>query len=179
MVVSTPRAHCLLALRAEWARSRARAARWAEEYELVQEEMRRVIAYLKWDAEQWQDRRVLRRDDDNSTDALSDGLRAYASKQASIRWRLRRKFAHTWGPYLVAGGIEADWLSDTRIAYQIRRPSTIATSSRSSVAAAGAMPSNIQSTTTTDTGNTPTSALEAAGFAGVRARERGPIDTLD
>ncbi|KAF4564770.1 hypothetical protein EYR36_002709 [Pleurotus pulmonarius] len=166
-------------LRAEWARSRARAARWAEEYELVQEEMRRVIAYLKWDAEQWQDRRVLRRDDDNSTDALSDGLRAYASKQASIRWRLRRKFAHTWGPYLVAGGIEADWLSDTRIAYQIRCPSTIATSSRSSVAAAGAMPSNIQSTTTTNTGNTPTSALEAARFAGVHAQERGPIDTLD
>ncbi|KAF9491486.1 hypothetical protein BDN71DRAFT_1510321 [Pleurotus eryngii] len=42
------------ALHAEWARLQAHATCWAEEYELVQEEMQQVIAYLKWDAEQWQ-----------------------------------------------------------------------------------------------------------------------------
>ena len=34
----------------EWARSRARAARWGEEVELLGEEMRRVIEYFEWKA---------------------------------------------------------------------------------------------------------------------------------
>lgn len=106
----------LPALRAEWARSRARAARWAEEYELVQEEMRRVIEYLTWDAEQWEGRCTLRKDDSSAMDILSEGLNAYANKQASIRRRLQRQFTTRWHPHLIASGEQPAWLSaDSRL----------------------------------------------------------------
>lgn len=38
------------AFRIEWCKSRARASRWAEEVELLQEEMRRVAEFLSWHA---------------------------------------------------------------------------------------------------------------------------------
>ena len=38
------------AMRAEWAQTKARADRWSEEKQLVQEEMRRVLAYFQWKA---------------------------------------------------------------------------------------------------------------------------------
>ncbi|KAF9231029.1 hypothetical protein BU15DRAFT_90993 [Melanogaster broomeanus] len=37
-------------MRIEWCKARARANRWAEEVELLSEEMRRVLAFLKWQA---------------------------------------------------------------------------------------------------------------------------------
>ena len=37
----------------EWAKARARVMRWKEELLLIQEEMRRVIAYHKWIADWW------------------------------------------------------------------------------------------------------------------------------
>ncbi|KAF8069134.1 hypothetical protein FPV67DRAFT_1415501 [Lyophyllum atratum] len=45
-------------LRIEWCRTRARAMRWAEEVELVQEEMRRVLAFLSWKAGWWLEQRL-------------------------------------------------------------------------------------------------------------------------
>ncbi|KAJ7699783.1 hypothetical protein B0H14DRAFT_3100193 [Mycena olivaceomarginata] len=41
------------ALRIEWAKTRARAWRWTEEVDLVEEEMRRVLAFLNWKANHW------------------------------------------------------------------------------------------------------------------------------
>ncbi|KAG1866963.1 hypothetical protein C8R48DRAFT_599724 [Suillus tomentosus] len=42
---------CLkVTLRIEWCKSRAHASRWAEEVELLQEEMRRVAEFLSWHA---------------------------------------------------------------------------------------------------------------------------------
>ena len=38
-------------MRVEWAKSRARMMRWKEELLIVQEEMRRVLVYLRWRAE--------------------------------------------------------------------------------------------------------------------------------
>lgn len=40
-------------VKVEWARSQARAERWREEVMLLQEEMRRVIAYFRWKARWW------------------------------------------------------------------------------------------------------------------------------
>ncbi|KAF7303547.1 hypothetical protein MIND_00583900 [Mycena indigotica] len=40
-------------LRVEWAKARARAKRWAEEVELLQEEMRRVLEFCSWRAGRW------------------------------------------------------------------------------------------------------------------------------
>jgi hypothetical protein len=45
-----------IALRIEWCRSRARAMRYAEEVEVLLEEMHRVLAFLKWDGNWWRER---------------------------------------------------------------------------------------------------------------------------
>ncbi|RDX44815.1 hypothetical protein OH76DRAFT_1328515, partial [Lentinus brumalis] len=41
-------------LRVEWCKARARAQRWTEECELLQEEMRRVLQYHEWRADWWE-----------------------------------------------------------------------------------------------------------------------------
>ncbi|KAF4603264.1 hypothetical protein EYR38_003677 [Pleurotus pulmonarius] len=97
-------------LKAEWAKSRARAARWTEEQDLILEEMRRVLAYLKWQASWWEEQAT--RQSDNVTPAVLDSLSAYAAKQASILRHLRRRFACMWRPWLLSYGLDASWLSD-------------------------------------------------------------------
>ncbi|KAG1844078.1 hypothetical protein DFJ58DRAFT_717693 [Suillus subalutaceus] len=37
----------------EWCKARARVMRWAEEVELLKEEMRRILQFLEWDAQRW------------------------------------------------------------------------------------------------------------------------------
>ncbi|KAJ7885134.1 hypothetical protein B0H14DRAFT_3082330 [Mycena olivaceomarginata] len=59
------------ALRVEWAKTRAKAWRWTEEVDLVEEEMRRVVAFLEWKAERW-------------------------ARQARIQLDLRDVFSETW-----------------------------------------------------------------------------------
>lgn len=87
-----------------------RAARWTEEQDLILEEMRRVLAYLKWQASWWEGQATRR--SDNVTPAVLDGLSAYAAKQASILRHLRRRFACMWRPRLLSYGLDAGWLSD-------------------------------------------------------------------
>jgi hypothetical protein len=67
--------------------------RWEEEVELLHEEMRRVLAFLRWQAvwwtkqgEQW---KGLTRD-------VSAGRQAYAHRQADCRHRLANHFQHMW-----------------------------------------------------------------------------------
>ncbi|OAX30590.1 hypothetical protein K503DRAFT_669748, partial [Rhizopogon vinicolor AM-OR11-026] len=43
----------LEAMRIEWCKARERAMRWAEEVELLKEEMRRILQYLEWEAALW------------------------------------------------------------------------------------------------------------------------------
>ncbi|KAG5223527.1 hypothetical protein IMY05_C0771000400 [Salix suchowensis] len=81
------------ALRVEWCKSRARAMRWSEEVELLEEEMRRVLAFLDWKAAQWDTRAVL--DGGMRTD-ITRGAQAYAKRQASIMRSLTREFRRTW-----------------------------------------------------------------------------------
>jgi hypothetical protein len=85
------------ALRIEWARSRARAMRWSEELRLLKEEMRRVLAFLEWDAGVWRSRA---RDVGSVwigiSEAQSEGLKGYALRQAWIRDRLRADFEFKW-----------------------------------------------------------------------------------
>ncbi|KAJ7878541.1 hypothetical protein B0H14DRAFT_3083030 [Mycena olivaceomarginata] len=83
------------ALRVEWAKTRAKAWRWTEEVDLVEEEMRRVVAFLEWKAERWA---VLR--DERCSEGLDEitleGLSAYAQRQAQIQLDLRDVFSETW-----------------------------------------------------------------------------------
>ncbi|KAG1844729.1 hypothetical protein C8R48DRAFT_617802 [Suillus tomentosus] len=84
-------------VRVEWCKSRARAMHWAEEIELLQEEMRRVLQFFDWQANWWdeqQDRLIC------ETAAQREGLVAYAHKQAHIRRQLASRFRVLWTPYL-------------------------------------------------------------------------------
>ncbi|KIK42783.1 hypothetical protein CY34DRAFT_58396, partial [Suillus luteus UH-Slu-Lm8-n1] len=83
----------LLGVRVEWCKSRARAARWAEEIDLLREEMRRVLHFLDWQANWWDDQQDRR---DCETPAEHEGMVAYANKQADIRRRLAERFRLLW-----------------------------------------------------------------------------------
>lgn len=80
-------------LRSEWAKSRARVARATEEVALLREEMRRTLAYLQWKTEWWLARQKMRVVSDQG---LAEGLRAYASEQASIQSALSSNFQRLW-----------------------------------------------------------------------------------
>ncbi|OJT08336.1 hypothetical protein TRAPUB_763 [Trametes pubescens] len=80
-------------LRVEWCKARARAHRWSEEVELLQEEMRRVVAYHDWAAQQWRDR-VDKLENDNP--AYREGANAYALRQTSIRESIRNFCQTSW-----------------------------------------------------------------------------------
>ncbi|TFK60138.1 hypothetical protein BDN72DRAFT_872951 [Pluteus cervinus] len=74
----------ILDLRVEWCKSRARAKRWQEEVLLLKEEMRRVLAFLDFQASEWED------------PAQKEGSRAYALQQAGIRRELKSYFQEMW-----------------------------------------------------------------------------------
>lgn len=80
-------------LRLEWCKSRARALRWTEEVLLLKEEMRRVLAFLRWQAEWWEGKV---RDNNGTHDIMVEGVNAYALRQADIRIRLAASFASKW-----------------------------------------------------------------------------------
>ncbi|KAJ7143254.1 hypothetical protein C8R46DRAFT_1167838 [Mycena filopes] len=73
-------------LRVEWARAKARKTRWEEEVNLLREEMRRVLRYLEWETNTWEERANV------SNEAVPvetrAGMRAYAKKQADVHRRL-------------------------------------------------------------------------------------------
>ncbi|KAG0692187.1 hypothetical protein DFH29DRAFT_985899 [Suillus ampliporus] len=69
-------------LRVEWCKARARAHRWEEEVQLLQEEMRHIIAFLDWQAGWWDLQGP--RHAFNSLQA-EEGALAYAQCQANLR----------------------------------------------------------------------------------------------
>ncbi|KAJ6575925.1 hypothetical protein B0H10DRAFT_2345941 [Mycena sp. CBHHK59/15] len=91
---------CLTALRIEWAKTRATALRWAEEVDLLEEEMRRITQFQKWRAE---------------CHAYREGNRAYARKQADIQRKLSAQFQDEWKDV-------ADFISMGRTALGILPP---------------------------------------------------------
>ncbi|KAG1769718.1 hypothetical protein EV702DRAFT_1181707 [Suillus placidus] len=80
-------------VRMEWCKARARAARWSEEVELLAEEMRRVLAFLEWQGNWWHERAVLRPLEKITE---QEGLRAYAYRQAALRFAMRNSFQARW-----------------------------------------------------------------------------------
>ncbi|VDC03156.1 unnamed protein product [Peniophora sp. CBMAI 1063] len=80
-------------LMVEWCKSRARAQRWVEEVRLLDEEMRRSLAFNETMAQRWDKRREPEATIALTTDTerwaadkgYKDGVRAYAYKQAWIR----------------------------------------------------------------------------------------------
>ncbi|KAG2090914.1 uncharacterized protein F5147DRAFT_748193 [Suillus discolor] len=85
-------------LRIEWCKARARSMRWAEEVELLQEEMRWVSCFLKWHATWWKKKIA---ECTLATAADNEGLSGYACRQAQLREDLTDCFEKKW-----AGALE-------------------------------------------------------------------------
>ncbi|KAJ7059133.1 hypothetical protein C8F01DRAFT_1370735 [Mycena amicta] len=99
------------ALRIEWARTRARALRWAEELDLLEEEMRRVVQFLSWRASWWENRLLLKQSESptasdgysgeavrEEADVQREGEAAYARRQSQLQRDLRDAFKRQWEP---------------------------------------------------------------------------------
>lgn len=85
---------CLLTgLKVEYAKARARANRWLEEVHLVQEEMRRILAYINWKIGWWLDNLSHLTD---RKDKLALGCVIYGNRQVCILRTLAQKFRQQW-----------------------------------------------------------------------------------
>ncbi|KAJ7026086.1 hypothetical protein C8F04DRAFT_966920 [Mycena alexandri] len=71
-------------LRVEWSRAKARKTRWEEEVMLLREEMRRVVRYLRWQAEDWGKKGDVTVSMDDISAPTQLGKVAYAAKQAAL-----------------------------------------------------------------------------------------------
>ncbi|TFK67072.1 hypothetical protein BDN72DRAFT_879900 [Pluteus cervinus] len=85
------------AVRVDWCKSRARSIRWAEEVELLQEEIRRVKEFLDSQALVWSNRAQV----EEARIAIDkpeviEGRIAYAQKQAQLRKDLHGFFQYLW-----------------------------------------------------------------------------------
>lgn len=82
-----------LGIRVEWCKARARAMRWSEEIILLQEEMRRVLAYHAWHARWWDDQsfRCV-----GLSEEQTEGLAAYAHRQAKVYRGMRLVCETAW-----------------------------------------------------------------------------------
>ena len=78
------------AMKVEWAKTKAHANWWAEEYILTVEEMQHVIQYCDWKAKWWFRYATIHMDVSVS---LRCGLQAYAHKQAAMYQDLTQSFA--------------------------------------------------------------------------------------
>jgi hypothetical protein len=107
-----------LGLRIEWAKSRARALRWGEDVKLIDEEMRRVLVSLDWKAAWWIDRGTACKGLDPP---MTEGLVAYAAKQAQVQRDLAKSFADQWYPALAGYEIVPQWPSK----YMLNRDSEL------------------------------------------------------
>ncbi|KAJ7813492.1 hypothetical protein B0H13DRAFT_1925396 [Mycena leptocephala] len=83
------------ALQIEWARTRARAWRWTEEVDLLEEEMRWVLAFLEWRAGWWM-RLVNQRPEVVEDVVLQEGFTAYARRQSQLQLALHARFQENW-----------------------------------------------------------------------------------
>ncbi|KAJ7683477.1 hypothetical protein B0H14DRAFT_2422415 [Mycena olivaceomarginata] len=83
------------ALRLEWAKSRARAWRWTEEVDLLEQEMDQVLRFLWWKEAWW----TKLRDQHPSVvedSMLGEGFAAYTQRQSEIQRHLRLRFEGNW-----------------------------------------------------------------------------------
>jgi len=94
----------------EWMTCRARADRWIEEVELLQEEMRRVLVYLEWKSTTWLQKVGTRTG--SCTPDIQRGIDAYARRQVAIHRDIAISFASQWVPYLKATGCDTAWAED-------------------------------------------------------------------
>ena len=101
-------------MRVEWAQCLARADRWEEEVDLLQEEMRRVVHFLEWKSKEW----LLRADARAGavSEEVSLGISAYARKQASVYSKLSIRFCQHWRSQLLSLSLPHAWATQFLVA---------------------------------------------------------------
>jgi hypothetical protein len=99
-------------MRVEWAKAKARQDRWDEEYHLLQEEMRRTVAYLEWKVRWWRNQAIRRVTDDAP---LAQGLYAYTGRQAYLLDTLAHSCVTKWVPLLKEHGADISWAAKYEI----------------------------------------------------------------
>ena len=80
-------------LRVEWLKCRARANRWKEEIQLVEEEMRRSLEFCRWLGRSWMERATNRT---GMTSHLQEGLMAFAAEMSDMEKRRQILWEGTW-----------------------------------------------------------------------------------
>jgi len=110
-------------VRHEWMTCRARADRWGEELDLLQEEMRRIIAFLEWKSSLWGER-VGSRLGSVAAD-IQHGVDAYARKQVNTYHELAVSLANQWLPHLLALGLGVAWAGTYPWAAEIIHPPSV------------------------------------------------------
>ena len=96
--------------RYEWMTCKARADRWMEEVELLQEEMRRVVVFLEWKSCWWSGGVGARAG--SCPPDVQQGVDAYARRQANVYREMALLVAEQWLPYLKAHGLDIGWATD-------------------------------------------------------------------
>ncbi|KAJ7030293.1 hypothetical protein C8F04DRAFT_961776 [Mycena alexandri] len=90
------------ALRVEWCKAYSRSRRWREELVLVEEEMRRTIAYGETAEQRWlvraEARTVMLGTSNAMTAEVAEGVQAYALEQADRERRTCGKLRQDWAP---------------------------------------------------------------------------------
>ena len=85
-----------------WCNQKAKSERWDEELELVQEEMRRCIAYWTWESMRWLDIQAKRAD---IPPHVIEGAITYAHRQSVMQTALITKAREHWNPTLEANSL--------------------------------------------------------------------------
>ncbi|KAI4517304.1 hypothetical protein K525DRAFT_153413, partial [Schizophyllum commune Loenen D] len=86
-------ANVLETVRCLWAKALARKDRWVEEVVILQEDMRRCLRSLEWEADKWRERASV---NIGQGDAYFSGTRAYALRQVAQWTALRDHFKSGW-----------------------------------------------------------------------------------
>ena len=93
-------------MQVKWAKTKAHAECWIEEYVLTIEEMWHIPEFCDWKAG-WRTQHASLRTDVSA--ALQSGLHAYTHKQAAVYHDLARSFARKWYPLMIAKQIPIEW----------------------------------------------------------------------
>ncbi|KAJ7884955.1 hypothetical protein B0H13DRAFT_2235322 [Mycena leptocephala] len=94
-------------VRVEWSKAKARKERWEEEVELLREEMKHVLRFLRWRALWWETRRGIRRESVGAD--IRGGLEAYAARQAAAARAIARRFRAAWDTSAATALRVDDW----------------------------------------------------------------------
>ncbi|KAF9003633.1 hypothetical protein BDQ17DRAFT_1425126 [Cyathus striatus] len=96
-------------LKVEWAKSRARRDRWAEELLILSEEIQRIIAYYEWKEDWWRTVNDTREYNSQVGLDITQGVTAYALKQAALCHRLAHSCTEWWLPMFKKHNYYPDW----------------------------------------------------------------------